>query len=91
VLLEAIERVIRAGHAAGVPMREWGGEQCLVVYLLSTSDPVRLGPRKYLNFAPEVVDRLDEVAVAHFYGTFRHHGGVYPGLAAQVVREMKTT
>jgi hypothetical protein len=89
VSLEAIERVIRAGLAAGVPMREWGGEQALVVYLLSTSDPVRLDPRKYTNFAPEVVPRLNEVAVAHFYGTHRYHDGVYPRLAKQAVREMK--
>jgi hypothetical protein len=81
--LAEVERVIRAGLAAG--------EQCLVVYLLSTSNPVRLDPRKYVNFAPEVVPRLGEVAVAHFYGTHRFHQGIYPRLAAGVVRELKHT
>lgn len=88
VSLPEIERVLRAGMDAGVPMAEWGGEQCLVVYLLSTSNPVRLDPRKYANFAPEVVPRLNDVAVAHFYGTFRYYGGIYPRLAATAVREM---
>jgi hypothetical protein len=87
--LAEIERLIRAGLAAGIPMAEWGGEQCLVVYVLSSSNPIRLDVRKYFNFAPEAMDRLNEVAVAHFYGTFRFHGGVYHRLGAEVVRELK--
>jgi hypothetical protein len=86
--LSAIETVLRAGLEAGVPMHEWGGEQCLVVYLLSTAQPIRLDPRQYVNFAPEVKERLPEVAVAHFFGTFRYHGGIYPRLAAAVVRDL---
>jgi hypothetical protein len=88
--LAEIERLIRAGLEAGIPMAEWGGEQCLVVYVLSTSDPIRLDVRKYFNFAPEAMDRLNEVAVAHFYGTFRFHGGVYQRLAAEVVRDLES-
>jgi hypothetical protein len=87
--LAEIERHIRAGLAAGIPMAEWGGEQCLVVYRLSTSNAVRLDVRKYFNFAPEAMDRLNEAAVIHFYGTFRFHRGVYRRLAAEVVRELK--
>ena len=87
--LVEIERLIRAGLAAGVPMAEWGGEQCLVVYVLSTSDPIRLDVRKYFNFAPEAMDRLSEVAVAHFYGTFRFYDAVYQRQAAEVVRDLK--
>jgi len=87
--LAEIERLIRAGVAAGVPMAEWGGEQCLVVYVLSTSDPIRLDVRKYFNFSHEAMDRLNEVAVAHFYGTFRFYRGVYHRLAANAVRELK--
>jgi hypothetical protein len=86
--LAEVERLIRAGLAAGVPMAEWGGEQCLVVYVLSTSDPIRLDVRKYFNFAPEAIERLVEAAVAHFYGTYRFYGGVYPRLAAEVVRHL---
>jgi hypothetical protein len=86
--LWAIEGVIRAGVSAGVPMAEWGGEQCVGVYLLSTSNPVLLDPRKYANFAPEVIPRLNEVAVSHFYGTFRYHGDIYLRLARQAVREL---
>jgi hypothetical protein len=88
VSVPAIEAVIRAALAAGIPMHEWGGEQCLVVYLLSTAAPIRLDPRHYVNFAPEVIERLNEVAVVHFYGTFRYYGGVYPRLAADVVRQL---
>ncbi len=91
VSLENVEAIIRSGVAAGVPMHEWGGEQCLVVYLLSTANPIRLDPQKYVNFAPEVVVRMDRVAVAHFYGTYRYSGGVYPRLASQVVRELSNT
>jgi hypothetical protein len=87
--LAEIERLIKAGLAAGIPMSEWGGEQCLVVYVLSTSDPIRLDVRNYFNFSPEVLDRLNEVAVAHFYGTFRHYRGVYSRLAAGVVRDLR--
>ena len=90
VSVTEVERVIRAGQDAGVPMAEWGGEQCLVVYLLSTSNPIRLDPRKYTNFAPEVMPRMNDVAVAHFYGTFRYHAGVYPKLARTAVRELMT-
>jgi hypothetical protein len=86
--LAEIERLIKAGLGAGIPMAEWGGEQCLVVYVLSTSDPIRLDVRKYFNFSPEAMDRLNEVAVAHFYGTFRYYRGVYPRLAAGVVRDL---
>jgi hypothetical protein len=89
ISLGEIERLIQAGLTAGVPMAEWGGEQCLVVYLLSTSNPIRLDPRKYANFAPEVVPRLNEVAVAHFYGTYRYLRGIYPRLAAEACRDLK--
>jgi hypothetical protein len=119
--LAEVERVIRAGLAAGVPMAEWGGEQCVGVYVLSTSNPALLDPCKYLNFGPEAIgepipsrdepvpalrnwaspsrrgigraapiERLNEVAVAHFFGTYRYHRGVYPKLAREVVRELKT-
>jgi hypothetical protein len=87
--LSEVERLIRAGLAAGVPMAEWGGEQCLVVYVLSSSDPIQLDNRKYFNFAPETMDWLNQGAVAHFYGTFRFYRGVYHRLAAEVVRELK--
>jgi hypothetical protein len=89
VSLEEIERVIRAGLDAGVPMAEWGGEQCLVVYLLSTSSPIKLDPRRYVNYSPEVAGMMDEVAVAHFYGTYRFLSGTYPRLAAKVVEELR--
>ncbi len=88
--LAEIERLIRAGLAAGVPMAEWGGEQCLVVYVLSTSNPIRLDRDKYFNFAPENLDRIKDAAVVHFYGTFRYYRGHYRRLAAQVIRELKT-
>lgn len=88
ISLGQIEHMIRAGLTAGVPMSEWGGEQCLVVYLLSTSDPLRLDVRKYFNFAPESIDRLGEAAVVHFYGTFRYYRWIYPRLTAEVVRDL---
>jgi hypothetical protein len=89
--LAEIERLIRAGLAAGIPMAEWGGEQVLVVYVLSSSDPIRLDKRKYFNFAPETMGQLDEAAVTHFYGTFRFYRGIYQRLAAQIVRDLESS
>ena len=89
ISLEEIERLIHAGLTAGVPMAEWGGEQCLVVFRLSTADPIRLDIRKYFNFGPETLDRLSEAAVIHFFGTYRFDRGIYPRLAREVVRDLK--
>jgi hypothetical protein len=63
----------------------------LVVYVLSSSDPIRLDKRKYFNFAPETMGHLDEAAVTHFYGTFRFYRRLYQRQTAQVVHELKVS
>lgn len=87
--LAEIERQLKAALAAGVPMGEWGGDQCLVIYVLSHSNPIHLSIQRYLNYSPEAIDRLDEAAIIHFYGTHRYHAGTYLRLTRQVVRELK--
>src|SRR5262249_35105820 len=67
--LDRVEKVIRAGESVGIPMEEWGSEQCLVLYLLATSGARRLSGRHYVNYDPGCYDGIGDVHVAHFYGT----------------------
>ena len=49
----------------------WGGDQCVIIYLLSAAGAIRLDPGRYLIFFPDCVGRLGEAAVVHFLGTYR--------------------
>lgn len=89
--LPAIADVIRAASRLGVPMGQWGGDQCVSVYLLSAAGAEKLDPAKYVNFSPGSEGTMGGVAVAHFYGTHRYHAGVYPRLAAAAVRDLLAT
>lgn len=89
VSLERIERVIRAGESVGIPMKEWGAEQCLVLFLLATSGAKRLNASQYINYDPGCYDGIGDVCVAHFYGTHRFHRNLYPRLAARVIAELQ--
>jgi len=89
ISLERIESALRTAVELGLPMEQWGGDQCLVIYLLSTRGGVRLPPDQYFNFEPSVRENVGEARVIHFYGTHRFEGGVYPRLAAAVVRRLQ--
>jgi hypothetical protein len=86
--LENLERVVRAGLDAGVPMYQWGGDQTVVLYLLAAAGAKRLDPDRYLNFDPGCVAKVGEAAVLHFYGTHRFYQGIYTRLAAGVVADL---
>jgi len=88
LVLDKIERLLRTGMSLGIPMREWGAEQCTVIYLLSVAGARRLNPEQYINFDPAYVAKMDRVAIAHFYGTYRFHKNIYPTIAAQIARDL---
>jgi hypothetical protein len=88
ITLEVTERALNAALAAGLPMQQWGGDQCLVIYLLSTGSATRLPADRYLNFDPTVRAAAEKACIIHFYGTHRFHARVYPRLAAQAVRRL---
>ncbi len=46
-----------------------GGEQCLVIYILSRAGARRLDPDQYFNFLPSLLDNLESARVVHFFGT----------------------
>jgi hypothetical protein len=86
-----IEQAIRAGEAAGIPMPEWGSEQCIVIYLLAASGATRLNAHRYINYDPACAPLMTDACAVHFYGTYRYHRHVYTRLAANVVSELQTT
>lgn len=86
--LDRIEAVLQAGEAEGVPMQEWGSEQCIVIYLLAATGARRLDPRRYLNFDPTARPHVEAAACIHFYGTYRYYRRIYPDLVLRVSREI---
>jgi hypothetical protein len=86
--LVRVESALRAAVDLALPMAQWGGDQCLVIYLLSTAGAERLPPDRYVNFEPAVEPTAYQKCIIHFYGTHRFHGLVYPRLAASVVRRL---
>jgi hypothetical protein len=86
--LDRVEQAIRAGEAEGIPMEEWGSEQCIVIYLLDASGARRLNGRHYINYDPRCAALIEQVHAVHFYGTYRYHRHLYTGLAARVARDL---
>jgi hypothetical protein len=89
ISLERIECALRASLSLGLPMQQWGGDQCLIIYLLSSAAAERLPEDRYLNFEPKLEGLVDAAVMVHFYGTHRFHGGNYPRLAANTVRRLQ--
>jgi hypothetical protein len=86
--LDKVEAALRAALDLGLPMDQWGGDQCLIIYLLSIGGGERLPAERYLNFEPSVKRAATDASIIHFYGTHRFHGLVYPTLAAKTVRRL---
>src|SRR5262249_352465 len=55
--LDRVEDALDGALRLGLPMEQWGGEQCLVIYLLSTAGAQRLPSDRYFNFDPAVASR----------------------------------
>jgi hypothetical protein len=89
--LDRIETALKAAVDLGLPMSQWGGDQCLIVFLLSVHGGDRLPSDRYLNFEPSVRDQAQRASVIHFYGTHRFHRLVYPNLAAATVARLHDT
>jgi hypothetical protein len=85
--LDAIAPCLAACDAQHIRMREWGAEQCLVIFLLSSAGAVRLDPEHCFNFEPAWADRFADAHVIHFYGTYRFSRGIYPRLAGRLCHE----
>ena len=86
--LSQIERLICTALDLGVPMQRWGGEQCVVNYLLATSGATALDPERCVDFHPDNVDAVRNAAIVHFPVTYRFHRNVYARLARGVVRDL---
>ncbi len=86
--LPKVEAALQTALDLGLPMAQWGGDQCLIIYLLSIAGGERLPATGYLNFEPAVQDAAEQANVIHFYGTHRFRGLVYPRLAAAAVRRL---
>jgi hypothetical protein len=86
--LSTVERLLRAATGLGIPMHEWGGEQCTVIYLLSEAGGRRFDPERYINFDPRCAGKINSVDLAHFYGTYRFYRNNYPALAAGIAQSL---
>jgi hypothetical protein len=86
--LEKIEMLLQASEKLGIPMTEWGGEQCMVIYLLSCAGAKRLEPERYFNFFPDQMRKIERATLIHFIGSDRFYRHVYSKTAAEVVRQM---
>jgi hypothetical protein len=89
ISLRSIEQALQASLEVGLPMEQWGGDQCLIIYLLSVAGAERLPQNQYLNFEPKLKPLVDRAVMLHFYGTHRFHAGIYPRLAADAVRRLR--
>jgi len=89
--LPAVEKLFRVCLDLGIPMSEWGGEQCTVIYLLGAAGAFRLAPDKYLNFEPNLEDKIDSAHVVHFLGFCRFYKNLYTKYASQLVRALPST
>ncbi len=84
---ETIGKLLRVDRpSAGCRLTQWGGEQCTVIYLLSSAGGSPLHPGRYFNFSgPSSSPRLPGAAIVHFFGTDRLYQGIYPRAAQTVV------
>ncbi|HEX8200996.1 MAG TPA: hypothetical protein VF590_10945 [Isosphaeraceae bacterium] len=86
--LDRVESLVRACLDLGLPMRDWGADQCVLIYLLSGAGAIRLDPGRYMNFLPDCIGRLDQARVLHFIGTFRFYRNVYADLACRAIADL---
>jgi hypothetical protein len=86
--LDRIEHALRACEAEGLPMKEWGAEQCVVIYLLAASGGMRLSPSHYINYDPSCDAGVSQARAIHFYGTYRYRRHLYTRLVAGVAKEL---
>jgi len=86
--LDRVEHALGGCEAEGLPMQQWGADQCVVIYLLEASGAKRLSPRHYINFDPGCESLLDEAHIVHFFGTYRYRRHLYTRLAARTANDL---
>jgi hypothetical protein len=86
--LEKIEQVIRHSVHLEIPMWEWGGDQCVEIYLLAAAGARRLHPDLYLNFDFGLENKAVKAHIVHFLGHCRFHKNLYPNRAARLVHDL---
>jgi hypothetical protein len=86
--LDRVEPLLRACIDLDIPIRIWGGDQCAIIYMLSSCGAIRLDSERYMNFGPDCVDKVEGATLLHFYGTYRFLGNVYPDLSNRVITEL---
>jgi hypothetical protein len=86
--LERAQKVLSACLNLNIPMFEWGGEQCLVIYLLSLAGADRLDPVHYFNFFPNLLEKLESARAVHFFGTYRFFRNAYSRAGARIVSNL---
>jgi len=87
--LERAQEVLAACLNLNTPMFEWGGEQCLVIYLLSLAGADRLDPVHYFNFFPNLLEKLGSARAVHFFGTYRFFRNAYCRAGARIVSDLR--
>ena len=85
---DLIERLLQSASVLGIPMCEWGGEQSVVIFLLSIAGAFRLNTEQYINFYPDMEGYLSLATLVHFIGSYRFHRGHYLKIATRVVSEL---
>jgi hypothetical protein len=88
--LDRTERALSAALEMKLPMEQWGGDQCLVIYLLSVAGANRLPAELYFNYEPSLRAQVRKAHVIHFLGTYRFKRFVYPRLAFSAVCRLRS-
>ncbi len=87
--LDAVNDLLGVALDLGVPMDQWGGEQCAVIFLLSIHGGRFLPTEGYFNFwPPACLPKLEHAEAVHFLGTNRFYRLIYPRLARAVARSL---
>jgi len=88
VALGRIEKLLNVCASLGLPMEQWGGEQCMVIYLIATSGGRALDPETCINFLPKEEGRIGTAEIVHFFGTHRFYKNIYTKLAVDTLRTL---
>jgi hypothetical protein len=88
VSLAQIEELLRVCLSLKVPMNQWGGEQCMVLYLIATAGGTALDPETCINFLPSDQSKLSRAEIVHFFGTHRFYKHFYTKLAVDALRTL---
>jgi hypothetical protein len=84
-----VEKLVKACLELGISMRDWGSEQCSVIYLLASAGATRLSPDLYVNFAPDQAGCEERAHLIHFLGYCRFYKGIYVRSARAIIQDLR--